>query len=165
MSGGTPREAVEAFLRPLSQEISCVTPSILNVRGGYHPSEKPHSIIIGGGLPIRLAGPARLNLRLVHHYKIVGNLDRRRTWNIVTVGYFYALDNSNEKEIIAYRWHPDGQSPIRFRICTFVQEPPVNWKIWLRPLLRFAVTDFHVEPLRPDWAALLEQEQPHGMRQ
>jgi len=73
---------------------------MLNVRGGYHQTERPHSIIIGSGLPIRLAGPGRLNLRLVHHYKILENPDQRRTWSILTVGYFYALDDSDDREII-----------------------------------------------------------------
>jgi len=86
--GATPKEAVEAFLRPWRRVISCVTRSILNVRGGYHPREKPHTVFIGDALPIALPGPARLKLRVTHHNRILRVPDQRDAWKISTAGYF-----------------------------------------------------------------------------
>lgn len=36
MAGRTPAEAVGAFLGPLQQALDCLTPTVLNVSGGYY---------------------------------------------------------------------------------------------------------------------------------
>ncbi len=62
----SPKVAVEQFLRPLRRMVSCITPRVLNVRGGYHPSQKPHTVLIGAGLSVPLAGPSLRKLRIAH---------------------------------------------------------------------------------------------------
>src|ERR1035441_102287 len=76
--------------------------------------EEPHTVFVGDGLPVALGGPGLLKLRLVHHYRIAEVPDERGPWKVSTAGYFYALDDSRDREIIAYHWHPGGRSPIRF---------------------------------------------------
>lgn len=148
---------------PLRRVVSCVTRGVLNVRGGYHPSEKPHSVNIGDGLPVKLAGPGQLNLRLVHHYRVVEDPRARGLWKISTAAYYYALDDSCNEEIISYHWHPDGRSPIQFphlhigpgagcqRHELAIAHCPTG-RILVEEFLKCAIVDFRVEPLRPDWA-------------
>jgi hypothetical protein len=50
--------------------MSCVTGSVLNVRGGYYPSVEPLAMILGGGDAIRLEG-SNLAIRVAQHYRIV----------------------------------------------------------------------------------------------
>ena len=94
MPAATPKEAVEEFLRPLRQVVSCVSRGVLNVRGGYHPSDRPHSVIIGGGLPVGLPSPGRLSLRMVHHYRVLEDPGDRGSWKVRTAAYYYSLDDS-----------------------------------------------------------------------
>jgi len=164
--GAPPKEAVEEFLRPFRRAVSCITTRILNVRGGYHLSEKPHTIFIGDGLAVPLAGSGRLKLRLVHHYRIVQVPSGRDRWRVSTVGYFYALDDPNDLEIIAYHWHPEGRSALRFPHLHIGSAAGCQREdlagahcptggVTVEEFLRFIVVDFHVEPLRRDWADVL----------
>jgi hypothetical protein len=168
--GATPKQAVEEFLSPLRRVVSCITTRILNVCGGYHPSEKPHTVFISDGLPVALAGPGHLKLRLVHHYRIVQVPDERDRWKVSTAGYFYALDDSRDQEIIAYHWHLEGRSPIRFphlhvgpgagcqREDLAAAHCPTG-RVLVDEFLRFAIVDFQVEPLRPDWRDVFTEAQ------
>jgi hypothetical protein len=161
--GATAREAVEEFLRPLRRVVSCVTPGILNIRGGYHLSARPHSVLIGDGLPVRLAGTGRLMFRMVHHYRVAEASGERSPWKVRTAAYYYSLDDFNEREVISYHWHPEGQSPIRFphlhvgpgagcqREEIGTAHCPTG-RISVAEFLRFAIVDFRVEPLRDDWS-------------
>ena len=170
MPGATAREAVEEFLRPLRRVVSCVTPGVLNVAGGYHPSARPHSVLIGDGLPVKLAGAGRLKLRMVHHYRVVEDTGARGLWKVRTAAYYYSLDDFNEREVISYHWHPEGQSPIRFphlhlgpgsgcqREELGTAHCPAG-RISIEDFLRFAIVDFRVEPLRDDWSHVFGEAQ------
>ena len=70
--------------------------------------------MIGDGWPVKLAGPSQLSLRMVHHYRIVEDPGERGSWNVRTPGYYYSLDDSSDREVISYHWHPGGRSTIQF---------------------------------------------------
>jgi len=168
--GATPKEAVEGFLRPLRRVVSCVTPHIPNVRSGYHPSDRPHTVVIGDGRPVALAGPGLLNLRLAHYYRIIRVPDDRRPWKVRTAGYLYALDDSNDQEIIAYHWHPEGNSPMLFpplhlgagagcqRAELTTAHCPTG-RVPVEEFVRMVILDFRVEPLRADWPQVFAEAQ------
>jgi hypothetical protein len=86
--GATPREAVDSFLRSLRRVVSCITRDILDVRVGYYPSEKPHSVIIGDGLSVPLAGRDQLKLRLGLNYRIIEVAEQLGTWNVSIAAYY-----------------------------------------------------------------------------
>lgn len=170
MPGATPKEAVEAFLRPLRRVVSCITPRILDVRGGYHPSQRPHTVLIGDGLPVKLAAPGGLKLRFAHRYQVIEAPERPGTWKVSSAGYAYALDDPGDQEIIAYHWHPEGRSSIRFphlHIATgagcrreeLAAAHCPTGRISVEEFFRFAITDFKVAPLRPDWSDVFAEAQ------
>ncbi len=72
----------------MRRAVSCITRLVVNVRGGYHPSEKPHTVLIGDGLPVSLAGPGLIKLRLVHHYRIIHVPGERGPWRVRTAAAF-----------------------------------------------------------------------------
>ncbi|SPF41724.1 hypothetical protein SBA4_2780016 [Candidatus Sulfopaludibacter sp. SbA4] len=161
---------MESFLRPLRRVVSCITRSILDVRGGYHPSKKPHSVMIGDGSPVPLAGTGRLRLDFVHHYNVIEMPNQPGSWKVGTAAYFYALNDSDDREILTYHWHPDGRSPIRFphlhlgsgagrlRLDLAAAHCPTG-RISIEEFLRLAIVDFRVEPLRQDWADVFAEAQ------
>lgn len=170
MPGATPKEAVEEFLRPLRRVFSCVTTRIPNVRGGYHPSEIPHTVLIGDGGPVALAGSGRLKLRFAHHYGIVEAPGERGPWKVSSAGYFYSLDDAHDQEVIVYHWHPGGSSPVSYphlhlgagagcRREELITAHLPTGRVSVEEFLRMAIVEFRVEPLRADWPQVFADAQ------
>lgn len=169
MPGDTPKEAVEQFLQPLRRVLACVTSGFLNVRGGYYPSETPHTAFIGQGLPVPLAGLGRLKLRFAHQYRVVETPGERGPWKVRTAGYYYSLDDADDHEIIAYHWHPEGESPVTFPHLHIgagagCQRSEMQWahcptgRIAVEEFLRFAIECFQVEA-EPRWETVFAEAQ------
>ena len=55
MAGRTPPEAVQNFLDPLQKSLSCLTRTVVNVRGGYY-APGPQALVLGDSSPTRLLG-------------------------------------------------------------------------------------------------------------
>ena len=169
MAGRTPAEAVEAFLAPLRLAVSCVTPAVLNVSGGYHATDRPHALVLGNGDPVKLAGESRLSLSLRQNYRIVEFEGPRGPWKVQTVAYAYRLD-APAGELIAYHWHPQGLSTVTsphlhlgagaelgFALLQGAHVP--TGRIAIEDLLRLAIGELAVQPLRDDWREVLEGAQ------
>ena len=145
-----------------------MTSRILNVRGGYHPSEIPHSVLIGDGLPVRLAGPGGLSLRMVLHYRLADGSGAMGSWKVRTAAYYYSLDDSSDREVISYHWHPQGRSPVQFphlhigpgAACKRAEIITAHFptgRVSIPEFLQLAITDFRVEPLRSDWSTVFAE--------
>jgi hypothetical protein len=106
LAGKSPAEAVNNYLDPLQRAVSCVTKGVLNVTG-YHPANEPHVLALGGG---RQGLKDGYTLTLEQRYDIVEAEGERGPWKVTTRGYIYALDDPDDREIVAYHWHPDGRS-------------------------------------------------------
>jgi hypothetical protein len=172
VAGKSPAEAVQNFRDPLQLAISCVTQGYINVRGGYHPGPKPHPLTLNEGAPVQLSGSARLLLSVIQLYSIVESKVENPLgdWKVSTAAYQYSLAQENGKEILAYHWHPDARNSIRTPHLHIGPGAQAKWKplakahiptgrIALEDLLRLAIRDFGVEPLRPDWAEVLDLTQ------
>jgi hypothetical protein len=87
-------------------------------------------------------------------------------WDAQTAAYEYRLSDPDDRELLAYHWHPEGQS--------HVETPHLHLgpaaEVGRRPLLtahlptglvrvdsviRLAVESFAVAPIRPDWDRVL----------
>lgn len=171
MAGNRPADAVEHFLAPLRRVLSCVTPAILLVGGGYHPSTSPHALTLSE-VPAPLGRDGRLALKMIQHYRIVEYPGDYGPWKVQTVAYYYALEEAAApyRELIAYHWHPQGHSPITYPHLhlyagtgiTHHRIPEAHFptgRIALEQVLRLAIEHFQVQPLRSDWATVLDQAQ------
>ncbi len=168
MAGRNPAEAVANFIEPLQRAVSCVTPAVLNVHGGYHLADVPHVVTLGDGEPVRLRGP--LALRATQHYRIVKASGEHGPYKISTAGYLYALDDEQGREVLAYHWHPEGRgeearphlhlgdgAAVGHERIACAHLP--TERISLEALLRCAIADLGVEPLRSDWRDVLDRTQ------
>jgi len=169
VAGRTPSEAVTSFLEPFQRALSCVTDEVPTVSGGYHPAAAPHALTIGRGSSISLRG-APVRLSVIHDYRIVEDSGPRGPWKIQSIAYFYALEGEDEREILAYHWHPDE----RFRVGTphahlgpnaLVGHPRLaeahlpTGRVALEEVIRLAIGEFRVTPNRDDWLEVLERTQ------
>jgi hypothetical protein len=175
MAGRTPAEAVNNFLDPLRQALSCITHEILFVGGGYHasPRDNPqqrHMLTLSTS-PAVLGRDRRFSLVLIQHYRVIEGEDARGPWKVSTVAYYYTLKSAyTEHEIIGYHWHPQGRSPITYphlHLHHGAGEVEYNLgkahlptgRIAIEDILRLAITHFNVEPLRDDWEDILASSQ------
>ncbi len=54
MWGRTPAEAVNNYVDPIQLAVSCVSDAVVNVRGGYYPSNTSHTLVMNENTPVRL---------------------------------------------------------------------------------------------------------------
>ncbi len=169
MAGRTPAEAVGAFLVPLQKALACVTPTVLNVSGGYYVADRPHALTLGDGDPVPLSGAHELALSVAQNYRVMEFEGPRGPWKVQTTSYFYEL-RRGEKELLVYHWHPRGASPhtnphlhlgpgaeLGFELLQGAHVP--TGRIALEELLRLAITELSVRPRREDWAEVLADTQ------
>jgi len=79
-------------------------------------------------------------------------------------GYRCELAHADGSMILAYHWHPVGVSPVTWphlHLAGQVAAIPFDkahlptGPVTLQDVLRFAIVDLGVEPLRPDWRDVL----------
>lgn len=164
MAGRTSAEAVQNYLDPLRKALSCVTKEVLQVGGGYTPSDNPHSLVLGRGLPVPLDGTAALKLTVSQQYSVADMGGKDEGWKVSTAAYQYVIEDTDAREILAFHWHP----------FSGVVEPHVHLgsgakvgrkelqkthiptsRISVERVIRFAIDEFAITPLRPDWSQVL----------
>jgi hypothetical protein len=164
LPGRSPAEAVNNFLQPLQLALSCVTPDVVDVRGGYYPAEAPHVAALHGGLPVALPG-GQLSLTVAIHYRVVEDEGPRGPWKVSTAAYIYALHVASEL-LLAYHWHPAGRSAATRSHLHLV--PGVDLlqrvhlptgRVALEQVLQLAIAELDVRPRRGDWSSVLESTQ------
>jgi len=168
MAGRTPRTALTAFVDPLQQSLSCITYAGMVYRSygnNEYPNEQPHVITINDGDPTPLLCDSNIHLSFRMFYQIVEDETERGPWKATVSGYYYSLDDGDQKEIFAYHWHPTI-GPIHFphlhieqgsgakRPELFRAHLPTG-RIALEDMILCTIHDFHVQPLRDDWNDIL----------
>ena len=167
-AGRTPAEAAHAFRDALQRLLSCVASAPLTVHGGYYTAEQPHQLTTATGLPVRLGGAARLALVLRLRYRFVPNEDQHRLWRVSTVAYQMALEDQEGRAVVAYHWHPFAGTRVQFPHLHV--EPGSNTPaailgrahlptghVGLADVLRLAITELGVRPVRTDWTEILNR--------
>jgi len=169
LPGRTPAEAVAAFVTPLQRAISCVTDAVLTVGGGYTPGDV-HALSLAQGEPVQLNRDPPLALRAIQHYRIVEAADARGPWKAQTVAYWYAIETLDEREVLAYHWHPNSRSATTAPHLHLGPAAQVGFerlsdshlptgRIALEDVLRLAIRDLGVRARRNDWEETLDLAQ------
>ena len=98
-------------------------------------------------------------------YDVVASPSARR-WSVAIVGYDYSLRERDGVEVLAYHWHPTGPSPVTApHLHVGGRTAPVDLSkvrlptgpVSLAAVVRMTIADLGVEPLRPDWHAVLDR--------
>jgi hypothetical protein len=173
MAGRTPHEAIQHFVEPLQQALSCVTNEVLYYYQGVpgHPADL--AMLLLSNAPVRLGRDRRFALKAVQHFRPVEAEGPRGPWKVRTAAYYYTLEEAAppHREIFGYHWHPHGRSDVTYpHLHLYAGAGGTNYniannahfptgRIALEDVLGFIITHFGVEPLRDDWAAILARTQ------
>jgi len=93
------------------------------------------------------------------------------TWAVRAAGYRYQLYLAASVELLAYHWHPEDPNPVKSPHLHLSAGAQVGFValarahiptglVSLADVLRFAIEDLGVRPLRPDWPAILAGSAP-----
>jgi hypothetical protein len=159
----TPAEAVEHYRGQTVRLLSCVTTAHTTV-GGYHASELPHRLSLSDGDPAPLRGEPHLTLDVTEQFRVFEDADG---WRVEIVGYLYALEYEDH-ELVAYHWHPRGESPITWPHMHIGADIRVGdrWlgkihlpsgPVGLERIVAVAIAELGAEPLRDDWERLIRE--------
>ena len=174
MAGRTPPEAVNNFLAPLHRVLSCVTPEVISVGGGYHRSDRPHVLFFQNN-PVMLGRDRRFALKLIQQYRIVEGEEERGPGKVSTVAYYYTLRTPEtpacpSQEVLGYHWHPQETHTLTYPHLHLYQGAGAlqhnlikahlpTARIAIEDVVRFVITQLGVVPLRDDWEAILAETQ------
>jgi hypothetical protein len=164
MIGPTPGVASRAKRDELQRLLSCVTTAVVHV-----DATGPTTTLTGQAhLPRREGG--RIHLFLLHDFVVVSDGERPRSerWQARTIGYNYRLKDADGREIVAYHWHPHGQShlltPHLHLGAALGQIRPEMTKAHLQTgavtpvaVLALALEQFGVALRRANWPMLFER--------
>ena len=165
-TGRNPAEAVNDYRHDIQRMVSCVTTSVVDVAGGYYPSPVPHRLTMNGGVPVSLGGPSRLMLRLQQFYRVDETGRPDAPWGVRIVEYYYAVHDSDGREVLLYHWHPRGNSPVATPHLHLEHGAQVGraevrdahlptGDVYLNAILRVLIEEMGVRPRRPDWQTIL----------
>ena len=165
-TGRSPAEAVAEYRHSIQRLLSCVTSSVVDVAGGYYPAQVPHRLTLNGGVSVALDGPSRLRLELQQYYRIVETGRPGALWMVDVVGYYYAIHDSEEREVLLYHWHPHVNSPVVIPHLHLEQGAQVGraevreahlptGEVSLNAILRVLIEEMGVRPRRSDWESIV----------
>lgn len=179
MAGQTPNEAFQNHVDPFREALQCVTQQRFTLRERARlTTGAPYAVALANMDPVPLKGAFPLRLTVGQIVRIVatdGPADRRGPFQIRTVQYLYAFSTPRNQEILSFYWTPEaigdnivatphlhigpaltvGQTALRPGDLHKAHVPTGH--IPIEAVVRLAITEFEVEPLRPDWAEILRR--------
>lgn len=166
------------MIRRLRDAASCITRQRL-IASEYRRSDRPGSVFFAPANSFaRLRtkrGNPRLLLQVQSDYHILTSEIEAGSYQTVVSSYLYRILDLNEREILAFHWHPEGMSSvIRPHLHLTSQARPITNDDPARPgrepeqialadmhiptgpvpfedVVRLLIEEFSVIPLRPDW--------------
>lgn len=160
-----PAGAVDRFGRTPQRSVACVSRSVL-VGKSLGSAGVPYQFRFAEDRGARLGRSSRtaLSVRLLCRTSSLS--DDARLWNVMVDSYEYRVLARDGPSIVTYHWHPVGQSPVVHRhLHVGGRTAPVDLSkahlptgpISVPAVIRTTITEFGVEPLRPDWDDVLAQ--------
>jgi hypothetical protein len=139
----------------------------------FVPSKKPGELeaLAMSADPLRLRcsgqpGISHVSLIVGHQFRVVPDEDSG--WHVSTSQYEYYIQDDDERELIAWHWHPE--STITYPHL-HVPAGPIHHKthvptgrVSIEAVIRLLITEYGVPPIRDDWAAVLEDAEANFIR-
>jgi hypothetical protein len=129
------------------------------------------SFLLNNGAPAPMTSGFSLLLQIEQHVRL-STVPETGGLFVDTSGYIYSILTRDGAEIVSYHWHPYGEGAIRFPHAhigpalsrqDFVNRPKEAHHIHfptgvvgLADILRLAIVELGVEPLRSDWEEILD---------
>jgi hypothetical protein len=167
MAGRTPHEAVKNYVEPLRKAISCLSRTVLQA-SSYRELDTVHALTLNNGAPIPLRGATGLALEIRQNYRIQEMEGERGSYSISTVAYAYTMRDAEERELLAYHWHPFGPSHVIEPHLHFGPAADIGFKplvkahipsgrIAIEDVIRLPIRELGIQPLREDWETVLAE--------
>jgi hypothetical protein len=169
LPGRDPREAVDAFLEPLRDTLSCVARAKITLSpGGRGEAGKVHALTVNDDQPIRLKCRPALMLRVGMLYEIIRITETGRLpWRVTTRGYAYEMQTASGELVWSYHWHPSGNRILyphthlghtQLRKDAVLHQKLHNptGRVSLESVIRACITEYGVAPMKDDWDKTLE---------
>jgi len=158
LPGRNARDALQRFLTPLQQDISCISNDVLIVSPGGRRSGAVRSLTLANG-PILLNDDG-LYLDVGMQYDIIRTDEPEKgPYKCRTRAYDYALRDDEGNVALAYHWHPLGNSTYHDPHFHFPpQWPGIHFpcqRTSLESVIRLCIQELGVEPDRDDWSDVL----------
>jgi len=171
LPGRDPREAVDRFLEPLRDSLSCVAQAKITLSaGGLAQTGRIHALTVNGDQPVRLQrrrwDRQVLMLRIQMQYEIVRTEDAGRPpWRTSTRAYAYELQTASGEVVLSFHWHPSsvvstphihvGHTQLAPDAVLFQKAHHPTGRVSLESVVRACITDYNAKPLRDDWEKTL----------
>jgi len=167
VAGRTAREAAEAYVESLQRAVSCVTLSVFMWRRDVPRTREPVDVVLGSGELLRLRGRDHLHLRVRLRIRVVRAEPPAGQWEARTAAYEYRLSDGDDREIVAYHWHPESVSHVQAphlhlgpaaevgRPALATAHLPTGW-VGLGEVVRLAIDGLGTAPIRRDWDRVLD---------
>jgi len=171
VAGRTPVEATHAFIEPLRRALACVWVGHISTTG-YDKRPEPHSLTLNRGesVPLKCTDGSSLGFRVTMKFEHAEAEGDHGPWTVRTIEYIYVFEGADGEEFLSYHWHPSVEGipyPHLHVERAGNDSPPLTrrthvptGRIAIEQVLRLAITQFGVQPLREDWAETLAQA--HG---
>jgi hypothetical protein len=163
LPGRNPREAVDAFLEPLRDTISCLARAKITLSpGGWGETGKVHGLTVNDDQPVKLKCRPVLMLRIGMLYEIVRTVEPDRLpWRVGTRSYAYEMQTASGELVWSYHWHPNPRVPKPHAHLGHTQlagdavlqqkaHHPTG-RVSLESVVRACITEYKATPLRDDW--------------
>lgn len=137
-------------------------------------SSEPHTLATDPSRPADVATVSGATMSVHVAFSFVLRRNPRRGLHVTTTRYFFTLSTADEREIVAYHWHPQNQSVTYPHlhigsargagdVATRAHYP--TGRVTLEMFVRMLINEFNVEPLEPDWVKILAAtERKHERR-
>jgi hypothetical protein len=178
----SPRIAVDRYPHALGAIVRCVTDRHLSVPYEYRVGDLYAAYFEPQNEPAPLraphGGPRGLFLHVMHLYAIVEieQVRNRRTWDVRTRMYEYALLDRDGKELLTHHWQPGPRfagpdhphlhvsAPLNARTDAVTTEEIdlgdrhiATGPVTLAAVVRMLIEEFGVAPRRGDWREVLDR--------
>lgn len=177
MPAKKPKAAVDALVARLPRVASCITDQPV-LASGHRPSPQPYAVTfaaLGRAVSLRAVNRnRRLSFFMAYEYRVVEVSGGRRSYQVQPAGYRYRLLDTEERELLAYHWHPVGPSSVTYphlhlsgRLHPLElggEDGPIAFGeihlptgfVTLADVVRLLIAELAVVPRRSDWPAVLQ---------
>lgn len=164
MDGSDRGATVDEFVSTLQRAVSCVTRAVLIVS---RAEPTVPSLVRFSERLVSLQGADRLSISLLHAVEVRKEPADKGAGRVRSLGYWYQIYQRDGSEVIAFHWHPEPPATVPFphlhvdgrsAAPTFDRRRHVpTGRVSLEAVVRFAIAELDVRPLRDDWQRVLGQ--------
>lgn len=178
MAGKDPDEAFRNFRDPLMEALGCITPGRLTLLHFHRYEEgKEYAIALNDNDPVRLDAPFPLFFTAGQQFQIVRSDDPDLgPFKVHTVAYWYQFQADRRRpgsDVLAFHWTPEAANADNRRYphmhigsAMVANDAPVlpkrfnklhipTSRVSFESVVRFAIEELGVVPLRADYDAVL----------